>query len=169
MEERSLNGFADVPVTIEQSPSLLCEEIAQIDCLLQDPDFDAVKVLRAIGAAHWTLAMDFFMRLRDPALVLDLQHHAIAFRHLRELRHWVLLTVYLDKRDKLAFDGRKCSFLRQQLCEWFTRGMEEGGLNDDEITTVWEKYRQIVTVEEPVLRRTIEEMNSRARECQSKI
>lgn len=169
MEDKSLNGFADVPVTKAPPLSLLREEMERITSLLRDPDFDVVEVLREITGANCTLAIDFVKRLRDPALALDLQHYATALWALREIRKSVMDSASLDKRDQLNFDGRKCAFLMQKLSDWFTKGMEEGRLTQDEITTVWEKYRAIVTVEEPVLRRTIQEMDSRARECQSKI
>ena len=78
---------------------------------------------------------------------------------LRELHKQLLQAeVWRRKQDILDFDGEKCKFVLGKVVDLFVKAMKESAVPDDLRAIVMKNYRDLMAVNEPLIRSETESL-----------
>ena len=143
---------AKAPDSLEGST----ERIAEILVLISDPEQSLAEINKriAIEIAYVSMAM------AEATLDVTKQHRIRSLteqvKALRELAKTLNEAEQISKRDVLNFDGPKFIFVLGKLVEMFKKAMTTSGKTEAEANDVIRKFRDILSVYEPHLRRETE-------------
>jgi hypothetical protein len=162
-EETPVNTLSDGTAAKELPPPPQEDGMAKIQKMMADPDFDPSEVARLITLEILTATRDLLRLRNDPTMAWNLKTHTAGIKALREMRQSLMDTQFLSKNDTLNLDGEKAHLLVRRIHAWFTRAMKESGVMEEARNNILRQYRDIAIVEEPALRREIQQINSSLR------
>ncbi len=158
---RLMSGENDPLAKRAAAEAELAATKARVDAIrakIVDPESHPADLGRLIASEIATVAMN--MRSADPHIV---KAFAAQVKALRTLSKQLMTPEVWSKKDIVNFDGEKFKFVLSKIEALFVDAMEEGGMPEDQRTSVMKHYRDLVAVEEPRIRRETKELGSKKR------
>ncbi len=122
MQDRPTSALPDGSKAEEPSPPPLDDSgMAKISRMLEDPHSDPSEVARLITLEIGIVTEDLVRLRNDPTMAWRLKADAEAIKSLGEVRHSLMDSEVLSRKEILNLDGEKAQFLRQQLFHWVTQ------------------------------------------------